>query len=611
VTTLAWAGAALAGDPVLGRALYENANGAPLGCAASSCHGPDPSLNRNRILLGAASPATIQRAITMNAGGMGFLATFLNATQLDHIASYIDNPSGGTAAPGITFSATNLAFGNQALGAASAAMTTTVTNSGSAPLSLSNIAIGGVHAGDFARAGNCAAGTTLPVGANCVITATFTPQAAGARTANITVGHNAAGGTALVGLSGTGAQSAPTLALSATGIRFIAAQLLDTTSAAQAVVLSNTGTAPLAFTSLTIAGTNAADFVRGGTCVVGTPLNPGATCTATVAFRPSATGTRTARLDIASGATGSPHSVSITGNGTNVSAPLVELSSASLALGNEVVGSPTAPKMLTITNTGSAPLAIAAIVKSGADFAHQSGCGASVAAGERCTVQVTFTPTQAGARAGALSIQSNAAGSPHAVQMSGVGFPTGTLSTVTFAPAAVTFDPQPVNTASSARTVTMTNGGPVPVLVQAVNLTGPNFAEFGRGSGTCAPNGMIPENTSCTFTVSFTPTAAGTRSATLSVASPDVSGNPGVALSGTGLAPAAPAATQAPSNAGTAATGAGSTSSNVGAGGCAMGDDGPLDPLFLMLALAAAFGASFTRRIPPRDARPTTDGEQP
>lgn len=583
-----------AGDPVLGKTLYITTNGAPLGCAAAACHGTDVAQNKNKILRGANAPAAISGAIAQNVGGMGFLSTFVNATDADHIASYIANPNAGNGAPAITLSSSTLAFGNQALTTSSAAMTVTLTNSGSAPLSLSNIALGGANPGDFVRAGTCAAGGSVAVGGTCTLSATFSPQAIGARTASITISHNATGGSSAIALSGSGTQALPAISLSATSINFIAAQLLNTSSAPHTLTLSNTGVAALVFSSISLGGANAGEFTSGGTCVVGTPVAPGASCTVTTTFRPTAAGARTATLAIASNAAGSPLSIGISGNGTTVLAPQTQLSATTLVLGNEIVGSPTAAKPLTITNVGSAALTISSIAVVGADFSHQSGCGASVAPGANCIVQVTMTPTAQGARSGTLTVTTNAAGSPHQVQLSGVGYPAGTLSTVTLAPAALTFAAQAVNTASAAQTVTLTNNGPVPVKVSNFNFTGTHFAEFARSGGTCGANTDIAEQATCTITVTFTPTAAGSRSATLALASTDISGSAAIALSGTATAPASAAMPLAGS---TAVAGGGSGSgvvagSNAGAGGCAMGPSAPgsssRDPLLVLLMLIAA-----------------------
>ena len=68
------------------------------------------------------------------------------------------------------------------------------------------------------------------------------------------------------------------------------------------------------------------------------------------------------------------------------------------------------PVELTVTN----------IAASG-DYAQTNTCGTSVAAGANCTISVTFTPTATGSRTGAVTINDNAAGSPHIVSLTGTG----------------------------------------------------------------------------------------------------------------------------------------------------------------------------------------------
>ena len=82
-----------------------------------------------------------------------------------------------------------------------------------------------------------------------------------------------------------------------------------------AVTLTNTGTAALPFTA-SLVGTNPADFrlPAGGTCAGAIPA--GRSCTLNVAFAPlvGALGARTATLNIAHGALGSPATVPLSGN---------------------------------------------------------------------------------------------------------------------------------------------------------------------------------------------------------------------------------------------------------------------------------------------------------
>ena len=107
-------------------------------------------------------------------------------------------------------------------------------------------------------------------------------------------------------------------------------QAVETTSAPQAVTLTNSGNATLTITSITITGTNSGDFTQTNAC--GSSLKPNASCTIDVTFTPTATGTRSAQVSISDNASGSPQNVSLTGTGA--STPLVDFASGQKYLGN-------------------------------------------------------------------------------------------------------------------------------------------------------------------------------------------------------------------------------------------------------------------------------------
>ncbi|HEV2343175.1 MAG TPA: discoidin domain-containing protein, partial [Actinocrinis sp.] len=80
---------------------------------------------------------------------------------------------------------------------------------------------------------------------------------------------------------------------------------------------------------------------------------------------------------------------------------------------------------VTVSNTGNAAATISSITTSG-PYTQTNNCGSTLAAGASCTVNVTFTPTASGAQSGALSIASNAPGSPATVNLTGTGVSANT-----------------------------------------------------------------------------------------------------------------------------------------------------------------------------------------
>src|SRR5439155_1098217 len=120
--------------------------------------------------------------------------------------------TGTGGSPVASLSPTSLTFPSQTVGTTSAAQAVNLSNSGSAALSITSIAITGTNSGDFAQNNNCPLSpSTLAAGAKCTINATFTPSATGTRSATLTVSDNATGSPQTVALSGTGITGGGTL----------------------------------------------------------------------------------------------------------------------------------------------------------------------------------------------------------------------------------------------------------------------------------------------------------------------------------------------------------------------------------------------------------------
>jgi hypothetical protein len=93
----------------------------------------------------------------------------------------------------------------------SSGLSTTITNSGNAPLQITGVAIGGANASDFSLgAGNTCTVGTIAVGASCQLQVAFQPQSAGSKSAVVTISHNASGGSTAVAVSGSAATPAST-----------------------------------------------------------------------------------------------------------------------------------------------------------------------------------------------------------------------------------------------------------------------------------------------------------------------------------------------------------------------------------------------------------------
>jgi len=108
-----------------------------------------------------------------------------------------------SAVPSLTLSAISLAFGNEAPGSKSGAKSVTLTNGGSAALTLSSIAVTGTEATNFVLSKTC--GASLPAGASCAISVVFKPASSGSKVASVTLTDNdPAGSPQSITLTGTG-----------------------------------------------------------------------------------------------------------------------------------------------------------------------------------------------------------------------------------------------------------------------------------------------------------------------------------------------------------------------------------------------------------------------
>ena len=238
----------------------------------------------------------------------------------------------------------------------------------------------------------------------------------------------------------------------------------------------------------------------------------------------AATGTVTVTISGTSGTLTSTTTLSLTVNASGGGAA-VTLSPTSLTFASTVLGVTSAPKTVTLTNSGTATLNISNIATSG-DFALVTStkpCGSTLAAGKNCLIKVTFTPTQVGARTGSLTITDNAAGSPQSVPLTGTGAAQATLT-----PASATYAAVNVGTTSAAKVFTLANKQAVALTGIAIGTTG----DFAVSTTTCSTS--LAAKTSCKISVTFTPTATGKRTGTVKVSDSAVGSPQSSNLTGTG-----------------------------------------------------------------------------
>lgn len=443
--------------------------------------------------------------------------------------------SGVALTPAGAVSPASLSF-TQVVGSTSAAQTVTVSNSGTAALVLSSLSFSGAQASEFAigAGSTCAAGTSVAPGSSCSVSISFTPAATGSRTATLAIANNGSA-TLSVSLAGTGSSvPVPVIALNQNALTFTS-QALGSSSVVQTVTVSNTGAAALQLSSITLGGTNAGDFALAGNCAAGASIAAGGSCSLGVSFAPTALGTRTASFTIGSNASNGSASIGLTGSAVAAPAPAVTLSPSLIDFGSVTVGS-SVSRAVTLTNSGTASLGLSGVSASGSGFSVTSNCGASVAAGASCTLTVSFAPPGTATSSGALTISSNATGSPHQLSLSGTGSAAPLPVLAWSGSTASSFVDTALGNTSAALSFTLLNQGPGSATLSTVSVQGANAGNFVPG-GTCAANTVLASGASCAVTVVFAPSQIGARSAQLDVGS-NGTNPPPIVLSGNGVATA-------------------------------------------------------------------------
>jgi hypothetical protein len=189
----------------------------------------------------------------------------------------------------------------------------------------------------------------------------------------------------------------------------------------QSVTLSNTGSAALVYSNVSITGADPADYTATSDCGTSVPI--GGTCTVTVTFVPQSNGTRTASLDVSTGpqANATVSTVMLTGSGI---APNATLNVSALAFNPQIVGTAGGNQFFTLSSTGNVALTFGPLSVSGpnvGDFSVSTTCPATIAVGTSCSIYVTFTPSAGGARSAVLTVSDSAPGGAQTVNLSGTG----------------------------------------------------------------------------------------------------------------------------------------------------------------------------------------------
>jgi len=447
---------------------------------------------------GGPAPGPRMGSLTVNGTNGASLVVSLNGTALS------PNPTASV-------SGSYLQYPLQAVGTSSAPQPLTLTTLGGPALSIASI----TASQQFSETDNCP--PSLAGGASCTINVSFAPTVTGAINGTVTIADNAADSPQSVTLSGTGGA-----ATAKTSLSFLdfGNQALNAKSAPYIVLLSNTGNVPLTVNSITTSG----DFAQTNDC--GSSVGASAYCTIKVTFTPTVLGTRSGGLTLSdNSSSGSPQSVPLSGTGLRPAT--ASFSPPSLNFGGQLIGTTSAPQILTVTNTGDIGLSMGGnfLVHAPFTLVNPPGCSTGLAPGASCQVYLAFQPTVPGPVNGVLQVFDSASDSPQTINLSGTGLKPAAVS---FNVPGIGFAPQIVGTTSIPTQVLLSNAGDVGLNISNISVS----ASFGQTNSCPA---TLAGGTNCAIYVTFTPQVSGQVNGSLSVTDSSAGSPHTLSSNGTGV----------------------------------------------------------------------------
>jgi hypothetical protein len=402
----------------------------------------------------------------------------------------------------------SLDFGTYTLGSAPIVRSITITNTGNTNVVFSSV----TATSPFTVTNGC--GTTLAPNASCTFSLGFTVTAEGSFTGSLTVSSNAQGSGSVALTGAAQAAPVPLATFSATTLN-LGTAAVGTTTAPGSITVTSSGTAPYVVTrystdpscapSASVCGSG--EFLCSLGCDPSIAYAPGSSCTISARFSPLALGVRTAKFYVCDNTTASPRAITLTGEGINPT--IVDLAPSTHAFGTVQIGQQSEPQAFTIVNAGGRPATLSAPFTTGSFRVVSHNCPTSLTASQRCTVLVAFAPTFGGAATGQLILQagSGSGASSAIATLTGIG---GTQPVLEL-PASLDFGSAVLGSGGEVRTATLTNSGNSPLEIASVTLAGAGFALENNCPSTVAPGA------SCSLRVTFTATATGEFTGTLTV----------------------------------------------------------------------------------------------
>jgi len=334
----------------------------------------------------------------------------------------------------------------------------------------------------------------------------------------------------------------PMLALTPEGIAF-GSQVVRIATDPRTLIVSNVGADSVDLSGASVSGPNAGDFSIDDTACRA-PLSAGDSCSIAVRFTPSTEGNRTAVVTINGDKPVGQWTASFSGAGIPPARPLASVPAA-VDFGGRTVNSTSEPRFVIVNSRGSAPLRIGAAQVSGdhaSDFVIVANrcTGAELPRESECAIEIRFTPSATGPRAGRLAVTNNADGSPQLIGLSGQGI-AAAVPVARLTPEVLRFQARVVRQPGATQAISVTNTGNAQLIVNRVSVGGVHAGDFQIRGSTCVGLALAAL-ASCTVEVAFMPLGTGPRSATIDITHNAGEGGRRVSLVGTALMPPVPVA---------------------------------------------------------------------
>ena len=230
--------------------------------------------------------------------------------------------------------------------------------------------------------------------------------------------------TFVLGMLGSAAAVTPELTATPGSVSF--GSVPEGTTSSQTIQLKNTSTKSVTITGTSVSAAGSQYHESGMTLPL--TLAPGAITYLHLALTPTISGALNGTLTVNVASPNVPLVIKISGSGIAATRSITA-TPTSLNFGSQAVGK---SHLLTVSlkNTGNSGVTVSGITASNTDFTTSGGVsGATLAAGQSATLDVSFDPKTPTAQSGTVKISSNAVNSPLTIVVTGTGV-SGTAHSV-------------------------------------------------------------------------------------------------------------------------------------------------------------------------------------